>query len=299
MLIEAGLPNCQYISCKNGMCGWQSDVECVIDARLFEELIGDAEKALSESEKLKLYTKAFNLYKGEFLPASSTEDWVTVESVRYKELYAGCVRALTGILDKNGDHKAALDVYTKAGAIYPYDEDFQIGKIDELVNLKSFREALSTFECVTDLYFQELGLKPSDRFIDLYQRISEHISESGDSLESIKAFLCDDVNGDGAYYCNYLTFVDGYRFVMRIVERSGQSVFLMLCSLTDSGGNELEQDKLSEASAALNRAIKSSLRKGDLYTRYSQNQFPYLLLGISLENCSIVSDRITSAQGIA
>ena len=100
--------------------------------------------------------------------------------------------------------------------------------------MKRYREALSNFENVTEMFFKELGLKPSDNLIRMYQKISEHIPDSQDDIDSIKEYLSDDVNGEGAYYCNYLTFVESYRFVMRIIERSGQSVYLMLCSLPDA-----------------------------------------------------------------
>ena len=38
--------------------------------------------------------------------------------------------------------------------------------------------------------------------------------------------------------------------------------------------------------------IKSSLRKGDFYTRYNTGQYLIMLSGITQENCSIVSERI-------
>ncbi|WP_394925591.1 hypothetical protein [uncultured Robinsoniella sp.] len=39
-------------------------------------------------------------------------------------------------------------------------------------------------------------------------------------------------------------------------------------------------------------AIQRSLRRGDLYTRYSPCQFLLLLPGTNKENCSIISTRI-------
>jgi DNA-binding SARP family transcriptional activator len=293
MLWQAGLPERPYITCKNGMCGWQNGVECIIDVRLFEKYINEAdEPALPAGEKIRLYQKAIDLYKGEFLLGSETLNWVAIESARLKKLYCKCIEKAAELLNAENEYKTAFEIYSKASFIYPYDEEFHIGKISALINMKRYREALSNFENVTEMFFKELGLKPSDNLIRMYQKISEHIPDSQDDIDSIKEYLSDDVNGEGAYYCNYLTFVESYRFVMRIIERSGQSVYLMLCSLTDSSGKGLGEEKLTEASAALHKAIKYSLRRGDMYTRYSPNQFLVLLLGINLENCSLVSDRI-------
>ena len=45
------------------------------------------------------------------------------------------------------------------------------------------------------------------------------------------------------------------------------SVFLMLCTLTDSSGIPIEkEDKISKAAEKFQTAIKLSLRRGDLYT---------------------------------
>ena len=41
-----------------------------------------------------------------------------------------------------------------------------------------------------------------------------------------------------------------------------------------------------------NRQIRNSLRRGDMFTRYSDNQFLMLLLGIRQEDCAIVVERI-------
>lgn len=44
--------------------------------------------------------------------------------------------------------------------------------------------------------------------------------------------------------------------------------------------------------AELEQALKNSLRSGDLYTRYSTNQYLILLIGIEEENCGLVIERI-------
>ena len=41
---------------------------------------------------------------------------------------------------------------------------------------------------------------------------------------------------DGAFFCSYLSFMEGYRYVQRVIERSGQSAYLLLCTMTDGKG---------------------------------------------------------------
>ncbi|RXS72503.1 hypothetical protein [Blautia faecicola] len=56
----------------------------------------------------------------------------------------------------------------------------------------------------------------------------------------------------------------------RLIERNGQSAFLMVCSLTDGNGHPMEnREKLDVMSMELHRAVKGSLRRGDSFSKYS------------------------------
>ena len=79
-----------------------------------------------------------------------------------------------------------------------------------------------------------------------------------------------------------------------MVERSGLSVFVMLCTL-DYKTHNISEEKEREKSELLRQAIQSSIRKGDFYTRYNARQYIVMLIEISQENCPIVSKRIAKA----
>ena len=53
------------------------------------------------------------------------------------------------------------------------------------------------------------------------------------------------------------------------------------------------EEKISKAAEKFQTAIKLSLRRGDLYTRYSSCQFLVMLPGITQENCFRVAERIS------
>ena len=78
------------------------------------------------------------------------------------------------------------------------------------------------------------------------------------------------------------------------LERSGLSVFVMLCTL-DYKKNDISEEKERDMSHALKKAIQSSVRKGDFYTKYNMRQYIIMLIGISQENCPMVSRRIEKA----
>ena len=109
----------------------------------------------------------------------------------------------------------------------------------------------------------------------------------------LKQRLKEEKGQGGAYYCSLPSFRDSYRLVTRMLERSGQSAYLMLCSLTDGKGHPLEKpEKLELLSEELQNTIQHCLRKGDSFTKYSPSQYLVLLIGTNKENCGLIFDRI-------
>ena len=129
--------------------------------------------------------------------------------------------------------------------------------------------------------------------IDQFKYMSERMSNSPQTIRGIKSRLKEEEIESGAFYMTLPSFRDSYRLVRRIMERNGQSVYLMLCSLVDSKGAPLEDpDKLGNMSEELMVAIKHCLRKGDSFTRYNPSQFLILLVGTNRENCGLIFNRI-------
>lgn len=123
--------------------------------------------------------------------------------------------------------------------------------------------------------------------------MSDRIQQSVGALEEIKKGLREKEEQKGAYYCSFPSFIDIYHVIDRMMERSGISVYIMLCTLTDKNGEiRMGTDRNKEASEALRVAICNSLRRGDFYTRYNESQFLVMLSGTTLENCQVLSARI-------
>ena len=77
------------------------------------------------------------------------------------------------------------------------------------------------------------------------------------------------------------------------MERTGRSIFLMLCTVVDYEGKMIQnQEKLKARSEALKEAISKSLRQGDAYTKYNNSQYLILLVGTKQEDCDIIYRRI-------
>ena len=78
------------------------------------------------------------------------------------------------------------------------------------------------------------------------------------------------------------------------MERTGRSIYLMLCTVVDYEGKMLQnQEKLKARSEALCDAIRISLRQGDAFTKYNNSQYLILLVGTKQEDCQIIYRRIS------
>ena len=72
-------------------------------------------------------------------------------------------------------------------------------------------------------------------------------------------------------------FRDIYQLERRAIERTGDSIFLCLLTLYEEEGSEAKSYFLKRAMEHLDDAIAASLRRGDVYTRYSVSQYLILL----------------------
>ena len=293
MLVDAGLPEYDYIQIKKGVYKWNSPMEVEVDALELKKLIEKSEETEDIQTRMELLTKACRIYKGEFLPELSGEDWALLESVEYKKVYEKALKEVCEYKKAQKEYQSVLELSKSASEIYPFDE-WQSVMMEALVAMNRYKEAIQIYEDTAKFFFAELGISPSEKMMEQFKEMSERVSYKPQVLNDIRGGLKEKYEEKGAYYCSLPSFRDTYRLVTRIIERNGQSVYLMLVTLTDGKGRPLEnKERLKVLSEELNHTIKCSLRKGDSYTRYSPNQFLILLVGTKQENCPQIYDRIT------
>lgn len=288
------LPDDHYIEVEKGIYQLGGHLDVWIDADAFEQQGNLALLMEDKEEGLKKLWEACHLYTGEFLPMMADEKWALMERTRYKELYFECLRKCCKLLQERKMYEEALKLCDRAVKDYPFEE-WQLIQIDCLLALNRYQEALNVYENAASIFFEEMGNSPSEKMLSKFRAMSGQLHYAVGNLAEIKDGLEEKEFSSGAYYCSYPSFIDTYRVVARMIERSGQSVFLMLCTLTDGWGNLLEKEEiLSEQSMNLGYAVGMSLRRGDLFTRYSLNQFLVLLIGIKQEDCDLTYGRIVS-----
>lgn len=290
-LKESGLPDAEYIFYKKGAYGLSENIDCLLDVELFEEAVDRARGVADPDKKLDDCLTAIALYKGDFLPKSSDMFWVAPRSLRYQQELRYCIDTAHEIFCTKGDEAAMLDILEKALYLYPYEEHFHALRITCLYRLGRIKEAVREYDFATTLLFDELGVSPSDEMRRLYEQITQTLHSAADSLDVILEDLNENIHEKGAYYCNYQIFSNIYRIVVRHSQRSGRSAFVVLIDF-EKNDKPKEAQRQNESSALFN-AIKMSLRRGDVFARYSPSQFIVLLMDINHENSKKVIGRIS------
>ena len=270
---------------------WNPEIPVELDTSLFEQYLKQAEEATGR-EKEKLLEEAFELYRGELLPAVANETWVITESLKLKEKYAWCVKQLDVLLRERKEYQRLYEIYTRASRIYPFDE-WQGGQIDCLIFMERYQEAYRLYSDTAKLYSEEMDIMPSEEMVKKIRGISGRIVNAVEDLDHIRKNLQEEERARGAYYCNYPGVLDICQVVLRSLERSGSTAYFLMCTIVDGKFRPVQNEKkLEEMAELLQEAIKKALRRGDYFTRYSKSQYLIVLQNIKKENCTVISDRI-------
>lgn len=287
-----GMPGKEMIRYNHGIYAWNEEVDCIIDIDQFSTYCALAEQEQNPEQKASYYLNAIEYYGGDFLPKLSSEMWVMSTHAYYHAEYLRVVKKCIALLQDTKRYYEIITVCRKAVAIEPYDEELHRELIYALVNTGAKQSALSHYEKVKETFYREFGLNLSEDLVELYKQI---IAESNDyevDLSIIKEQLQEEA-APGAFYCEYALFKEIYRLMTRMLERNGQSVYLCLISVTDKNGKRIvNTKKQSEVAGKLRTAIQFSLRRGDVFTRYSVSQYLVLLSAINYENTEMVLGRI-------
>lgn len=111
-------------------------------------------------------------------------------------------------------------------------------------------------------------------------------------INQLKRIIEEKAHLSGAYQVEYDGFKRIYQFVSRCIERNGQEVQIVLFTIVHSNIINMEMAEMQEAMIHLETAIRTSLRKGDVATKYNNAQYIVILMETSKDNGQKVVARI-------
>ncbi len=293
-LEKMGLPKENYIALEKGIYHWTPHIPVSEDAAVFDRLCSQAAGCQEDEAKLRLYLEACYIYKGEFLSTYIGVLWAGAEARRYHKQFFGCVEEAAAILRGKEDWYRLEELGRYVTEIAPFS-DWESLVMEALVESGRYEEAQKLYADTVDTYIKERGIYPSGKILEAMEHLGNQMKHSYEVLDQIQRKLQEDSRDIlGGYQCSYPVFQGIYHMVNRLMERGGQSVYLMLCTLVDGKGNPMKEgERLEEMSLRLNEAIKHSIRHGDIFNQYGSGQFLILLVNTTRENCDIVEKRIS------
>lgn len=273
--------------------GWTKEFTTICDTDRFEELCVQTEASvLSDEELLPLCLEAFTIYKGNFLPKSEWESWAAPIHTYYHTLYQKLLNRTLLLLDDRKDYPTIIDVCQRAIAIDPYLECAHYYLIYALYQSGNQQMALEHYQRVNDMFYNEFAITPSIRFKELYKLISDKKHGITMDLSTIREILLEGSTHKGAFSCEASVFRDIYQLETRAIERTGDSIYLCLLTISNLKGELLKPAVQTRAMDELGESIRNSLRRGDIFSRYSVSQYLMLLPTATYENGEKVLKRI-------
>ena len=274
------------------------EIEVVLDTEVFENLIQGAKIEESEDFILPHFEEALKLYQGRLLPMFSGEQWVMIFETYLESSY---INAATFVL-KNYLHQEHYDAVerlsTQALNYDALNENLHCYLLTSLVKQNKMTVAKQHYLTTEKLLYDELGVYPNDDLQNIYNEIM--------SSQRVKTLTLSDVQKElvekkqqGAFQCSYETFKKIYQLESRKVTRKEiDTEYLVLLTIE---ANELVKKNptvidaiIESTSSLLSQSILTSLRMGDTFTKYSNNQYLILLPDCTCENAQLVVKRLVS-----
>jgi len=272
---------------------WNPDIPLVVDTEIFESDIKNSAALDADSDaQLLLLLRAVDLYKGDFLPDSTMDTWALSINTYYRFLYIDAVKLTLRLLSELNKHSEVISVAQRAIAIDPYEESLYYYLIIALAHTNQVNIARKQYESMTKLFYSEFGVTPSKELQSVYKVLLKSDNGVENDLGIIKNQMLEEGKKRGAFFCEYEFFKDIYRLETRSAARRGKPVHICLINVAGKDGNPLSKKTNNSVMQKLSDCIQSSLRCGDVYSRYSVSQFIILLPSTSFENGEMVLDRI-------
>ena len=282
----------QLIYWQDGGYSWNPKIPVTIDIEEFEQLCRKDMK--DETQWIQDAKKALALYRGEFLSNHASEPWVLPITAYYHNLYIQTILDLTPHLKVRGHLQEAAELCREAIRMEPYHEPLHCLLMEILLEMGDLKAVASVYETFRDDLFRELGIRPGEEIKAVYRTVTKSISDQCLPIDTILDYLQETDALAGALQCDFDYFKILCYAESRAMVRSGNATHLALLTVT-GGIKELTKKQLETAMELLGEQIRTSLRRGDSFSRCSTSQYIIMLPQANYENSCMVSRRILSA----
>jgi DNA-binding SARP family transcriptional activator len=140
-----------------------------VDVHAFERAVDDA----WQSEDIRLYHEAADLYAGTLLPEDPYEDWAANRRTALHNSHVSLLTRLSELYERQDDLPQAIAVSERLVATEPANEEAQIALIRRYALAGQRRQALAQYARLREVLERELGVEPDLAAQELYRSIVE------------------------------------------------------------------------------------------------------------------------------
>lgn len=293
LLENLGLPDGKTaLRYRRGFYSWAPELSITLDAEVFDRLYDEFYSAEDRGQALPAARQALALYTGEFLSNALNSLWTVSLRTYYHGKYMKLARDTAEILYEQGSLEEGIELCRATTTADPFDEENQLLMMKLLQAAGLTQVAIQHYEKIRKLFMNQLGVTLSEELSDFYRRLTRSDEPRELDLYNIRDQLLEHDPVDGAYFCEYSVFQNMYRLIARSTVRSGQAIQLAMTVLYDQNGEPLPPQRCTEPMDVLHDAIYRALRTGDIFARYSRDQYLIMLPSSSYENAAMALERV-------
>lgn len=300
--LQALCPGVSFVVTRERQYCWNNQAPVELDVEHFGALhheIGEEEDPGLRLEKCR---EALGIYNGDFLPSLADRHWVIPRASALRQQYLDITITAASLLlncRTKATAEEALALCNRAVLVEPLDEELYLHLFAAMQQLGMKTAVLKYYPVVANIFFDELGEAMPASLRSVYQWASESSNPAADDILHIQKDL-DEVTRDsrpirGAYFCQYEVFKHMYHMVVRSTARTGGCVALFLLTLLPLHGQTVPKQEHVRVMLALKEQVQRVLRKGDVFSRYSRNQYVLMLSVRDMEDSRVVQERLREA----
>ncbi len=277
----------------DGLYYWAPDEEALIDIEIFEAQalrIGDF---IPEDDPTELdhALEICQLYQGDFLSAASDVSWCANRAIYYRTLYKRLCKTTIVALLEAGRLKEAETLCLQVIKLEPAAEEFSGLLMRAYIMDDDAAAALDHYQSISAYLTETYDIRPStevetQREIALQELYGRSMTE-----ESIRNFLFETNEDDGAFACSNAVFREIALLRLREMERSGDESHLIAITIDNQ---MIKSDRRIINAKRVAQVLSSTLRSSDPFTKVGSNQFLVLLPSANAENAQMVFERIVA-----
>ena len=207
-----------------------------------------------------------------------------------KRLYLRAVRELSEIYIRMGQHEDNAVLLRRAIAIEPFEEAIHERLIHVYCLDGQTSMARKAYNRFVEKHINEIGLPPSEEFCASCENLWKN-KKATMGFDMIKTRLDAVKPHDTAFFCSSDTFDQIYQIDKRADRRMKFPVFLALITIEDLK-MPIATESMRRAMLSMRYCLLETLRRGDVVSQYSQNQFLVMLSARRVEDAETALKRV-------